>query len=1212
LALLWAATCYAQPLDRQDVVEALLKRSRCLADVHFSVPQRLYRQYLRALSDPPEDRPPPVDTIGSRGIYRLSVSADGQVTLAVEVRLLVLAPSGRRSVPVLPASLAWSDIRLAAVGKEPIPAALATINGWLCHTPRTPGRHVISARTMLKRLTRRSGSVELPIIPTVRTEVVFDSQQVFHVTANSGPTALRGRSPKGTHGSLVLPPAGRLDIRFAPLVVRPERPARYQLRGQVAWNLGAAAQQVAADLEIAILGRNTDRLEIVLPAAARRVRITGGDVRQVQVRHGAAVVFLRGSVGGRTRLKVSYEHELPAAGAAAALAPPEIRGGHWAAGTLAVTNTVGGSELLARRLAGLKEIALADIPRSLSAMLAGKAVLAYRITSRRWSMQLEVVDLGAFALRQTIADTAHYRFVYRRHGTVLCRADYEVRNRNRQFLRLTLPPGATVLLARVNEKSRPLTALAGQPDTYLLPLERSTASVEGLVSFPVQVVYIYRCDPLGPAGSSQVGLPRIDVPIAYAWCEAQMPLDIGPLQFAGVMQPVEQYSSETAIETMGYGRAVAAGPEAPPARPRSPRPRLIGLLQGRRAQPLPVTQPAAAPAPQLNRIMLARNYWRAGRDFYDKMQYEQADKALQNVIRLAPKSTEAANAKRLASNIGFLQGKLRPEGQAARAAGAKVRQTVTAANIDDLERQQRLLEEGLRAARKGERRRAQEQLKAAEALGDQLIARGISKKEQSARLREARGKLARARTKALAEAAAHLKRLKELRKAGRHEEASAEAVKLLEAAGGGTGDFDADAAGAVKKELEELAVAAAIRKADRSRPSAALDTKTPSAGFSGKPPQPKTITRVYDIRDLIVRVPTFTGGGGRRMGDGTEDQKARKKIINRLTRQVRSVLVGTGRGGIVRVRQANGQIVVEAPAAAQHGVKELVAGLRRARGPQVQKGAALALQQAKPSWGILDVRYSRIPWHQPLRYPRTWSEVTNGRKVADDKALDFLGVGVKDTPQLSDKLRNFLASNYSWQRSGGRSHDQRWLAEQLRLNREQKVSVASINVNADAAAAGALGISFRIGNNRVRYAVIDEAQFRTLMELDRRRRRGRVAANERSQETIVGTDALLANAAVSNVRYAADRGNILDINDNPIRLSHEKYILIDNDGYLTAVRAEQMQHWREAPAPVRFVQAPQTIEIPHVGQLVKLEKTLVKPDDELAVRFTYRWKGSAE
>ncbi|MCK4601231.1 MAG: hypothetical protein KAU28_02115, partial [Phycisphaerae bacterium] len=72
------------------------------------------------------------------------------------------------------------------------------------------------------------------------------------------------------------------------------------------------------------------------------------------------------------------------------------------------------------------------------------------------------------------------------------------------------------------------------------------------------------------------------------------------------------------------------------------------------------------------------------------------------------------------------------------------------------------------------------------------------------------------------------------------------------------------------------------------------------------------------------------------------------------------------------------------------------------------------------------------------------------------------------------------------------------------------------------------------------------------------------------------------------------------------------YILIDNDGFLTAVRAGQMQHWTQEAEPVVFVRAPQTIDIPRVGQLVKLEKTLVKPEDELVIRFNYQWKGAGK
>jgi len=187
------------------------------------------------------------------------------------------------------------------------------------------------------------------------------------------------------------------------------------------------------------------------------------------------------------------------------------------------------------------------------------------------------------------------------------------------------------------------------------------------------------------------------------------------------------------------------------------------------------------------------------------------------------------------------------------------------------------------------------------------------------------------------------------------------------------------------------------------------------------------------------------------------------------------------------------------------------------------------------------------------------------------------------------------------------------LARKLRFNRGQKTNVSSLNINVDSAAANSLGINFHKGNNDVSFTVVDEAQFRTLMEMDAAKRaavNGRqVEPNEIRQDTIVGTDALLANSMTTNVTRSRDKGNTLDIADNPVYVAHEKYVLIDNNGYLTAVRAGEMQNWQEASKPIEFVQAPQTIEIPRVGELVKLEKTLVKPSDEMVVRFDYQWKG---
>jgi hypothetical protein len=52
-----------------------------------------------------------------------------------------------------------------------------------------------------------------------------------------------------------------------------------------------------------------------------------------------------------------------------------------------------------------------------------------------------------------------------------------------------------------------------------------------------------------------------------------------------------------------------------------------------------------------------------------------------------------------------------------------------------------------------------------------------------------------------------------------------------------------------------------------------------------------------------------------------------------------------------------------------------------------------------------------------------------------------------------------------------------------------------------------------------------------------------------------------------------------------------------------------MQHWTDQAKQIQFVAAPQNIEVPDAGQLVKLEKKLVKPSDILTVRFSYDRKG---
>ena len=79
---------------------------------------------------------------------------------------------------------------------------------------------------------------------------------------------------------------------------------------------------------------------------------------------------------------------------------------------------------------------------------------------------------------------------------------------------------------------------------------------------------------------------------------------------------------------------------------------------------------------------------------------------------------------------------------------------------------------------------------------------------------------------------------------------------------------------------------------------------------------------------------------------------------------------------------------------------------------------------------------------------------------------------------------------------------------------------------------------------------------------------------------------------------------------NPIDVAHEKYLLIDNGGYLTAVKTGAMRHWTEkVNDDVKFVEVPQEIRVPPAGKLARFEKKLVEPSDKLFIRASYVWKG---
>jgi hypothetical protein len=154
---------------------------------------------------------------------------------------------------------------------------------------------------------------------------------------------------------------------------------------------------------------------------------------------------------------------------------------------------------------------------------------------------------------------ARYQVLISNEGKTLVQARYAVRNNQRNFLKITLPPAATLWSASLAGKAvRP-----GQsPDgSLLLPLDKSRAGEEA-PEFAVEVVYLSRGAAWNDKGQFKLALPALDLPVSRTGLLVYHPplFKVTPELGAFRMEPYENpISSALNPPVTGFGDGRGAG-----------------------------------------------------------------------------------------------------------------------------------------------------------------------------------------------------------------------------------------------------------------------------------------------------------------------------------------------------------------------------------------------------------------------------------------------------------------------------------------------------------------------------------------------------------------------------------------------------------------------------------------------------------------------------
>ena len=215
--------------------------------------------------------------------------------------------------------------------------------------------------------------------------------------------------------------------------------------------LEARPGQVHADASLlyTIQKAPINALTLRLPEGAVNSTIRGADIRSSKLEGRDWTLLFARKITGRYPLRVAYDYVIPAEGGSPTCASLETPGAARHDGFILLARDSDRIEVAVKEPKGLVEIDAADVP-DLAVGASNRAiVVAYRYTKAA-SLQAEIKVLGRAEVLQAKAPGAWAETIVRENGQTLTQFTYDIRNANRQFLRVGLDKATTLLAAYVD------------------------------------------------------------------------------------------------------------------------------------------------------------------------------------------------------------------------------------------------------------------------------------------------------------------------------------------------------------------------------------------------------------------------------------------------------------------------------------------------------------------------------------------------------------------------------------------------------------------------------------------------------------------------------------------------------------------------------------------------------------------------------------------
>jgi hypothetical protein len=165
--------------------------------------------------------------------------------------------------------------------------------------------------------------------------------------------------------------------------------------------------------------------------------------------------------------------------------------------------------------------------------------------------EIEIVAVEPVPLPEISVDVAAYDISLTPEGRVVVQARYEIRNRARPMLRVTLPANATMLRTEVDGEEAEL--VRGARGEWCIAMPRSWIFQQAEFRFGVEMSYIFDSKPWRRHVRQELPLPILDADIATIRSSVYF-----PQQYREIARSRERVSTFSKGESIHYGRRLNA------------------------------------------------------------------------------------------------------------------------------------------------------------------------------------------------------------------------------------------------------------------------------------------------------------------------------------------------------------------------------------------------------------------------------------------------------------------------------------------------------------------------------------------------------------------------------------------------------------------------------------------------------------------------------